>query len=98
MHIMTEAFYEIHYYKIIDECKVNKTIEIQLKTIWEILNIIEKHNLINCDEYILQEIDYEKSVLIILSSKPYLEIWLSNDVFKIKISDEIYNETKMRLY
>ena len=57
MHIMTEAFYEIHYYKIIDECKVYITIEQQLNTIWEIHNMFEKHNNIKCDEYILQERD-----------------------------------------
>ena len=98
MHIMTEAFYEIHYYKIIDECKVYKTIEQQLNTIWGILYMFEKHNIINCDEYILQERDYEKNVPIIISSKPYIEICISNDSFRIKISDEIYNETMLRLY
>ena len=98
MYIMTEAFYEIHYLKIIDEYKLYYTIDKQLSTIWEIHHMFEKHNIIKYDEYILQERDYQKRVRIIISGKGYIEICFSNDSFRIKISDEIYNETKLRLY
>ena len=60
--------------------------------------MFEKHDNINCDEYILQERDYKKRVLIIMSSEPYIKICMANDSFRIKISDEIFNETMLRLY
>ena len=97
MHIMTDAFYEIHYGKIIDEYKLYYTIDKQLSTIWEIHHMFEKHNTIKYDEYILQERDYEKNASVIISSKPWIEICTSNGSFRIQITDEMYNETMLRL-
>ena len=92
IHIMTEAFYEIHYRKIMDEYKLHNTIRRQLIIIWEIRKVLESYGMIKYDEYILQERNYQKYIHISVGHKPRIDIYTPNDSYRIQLSNKIYKE------
>ena len=92
IHIMTEAFYEIHYRKIMDEYKLHNTIKRQLIIIREIRKVFESYGMIKYDEYILQETNYQKYVHIGVHYKPRIDICTPNDSYRIQLSNKMYDE------
>ena len=92
IHIMTDAFYEIHYRKIIDEYKLHNTINRQLIIIRKIRELFTSYGVIKFHEYILQETFYQKFVNICISCKPRIYIYTPNGKYIIQLSHKMYDE------
>ena len=96
IYIMTEAFYEIHYRKIMEEHKLQNTIHKQLKAIRKIYEVFLTYGMIKRKEFILKEPNEDKRIRINPYAKPKIEIHTPNVSYRIQLSNEIYDKAMWR--
>ena len=94
IHIMTGAFYDSKYRKIIDEYQLHNTIKRQLFAIQKIHEVFSSYSIIKSNEFILQPKDGKKYIHIGVHKKPIIYINTPNGVYRIHLSNKIFEEFK----